>query len=174
VALNGCFCLLRNPADLKFQPWAISAAARPRASLWPIMLCGSIPCVIRIESALTLTMLFPLLLPAQASSPKTITAAEADSHIVKRIEPTVPPLAKLARIGGKVELRIAISPSGDVSTVKAISGHPLLVQSAIEAAKKWKYRPLVEDGKPVAVETDVELDFPGGMGEPERAVRNRF
>jgi TonB family protein len=130
--------------------------------------------MVRIGSALTLTLVLPLLLPAQASSPKTVTAAEADSHIVERIEPTVPPLAKLAKVGGKVRLHIAISPSGDVSSVKAISGHPLLVQSAIETAKKWKYRPFVEGGKPIPVETDVELDFPGGMPEQERAARNRF
>jgi TonB family protein len=129
--------------------------------------------MVRAALALMLTLLLPALLPAQGSSPKTVTAAEADSHIVKRTEPTIPPLAKLAKVGGKVRLHIAISSSGDVSSVKAISGHPLLIQSAIEAAKKWKYRPFVEGGKPVPVETDVELDFPGGMTEPDRAAENR-
>jgi len=37
----------------------------------------------------------------------------------------VPALAKAARIGGKVKLHIVISPSGDVSSVEVISGHPM-------------------------------------------------
>jgi TonB family protein len=130
--------------------------------------------MVRYAQGLMLTLLLPPLLPAQGSSPKTVTAAEADSHIVKRIEPTVPPLAKLAKVGGQVRLHIAISSSGDVSSVRAISGHPLLVESAIEATKKWKYRPFVEGGKPVPVETEVELDFSNGMAEQESTARNRF
>jgi TonB family protein len=124
--------------------------------------------------ALPLMLLFPLLLHAEEISPKTVPSAEAESHIVEKIEPTVPPLAKMAKIGGKVRLRIVISASGDVSSVKAITGHPLLVQAAIEATKKWKYRPFVQGGMRIPVETEVELDFPGGMGEQDSAARNRF
>jgi TonB family protein len=130
--------------------------------------------MVRATPALILILFLPLLYPAQASSPKTVTTAEADSHIVKRVDPTIPPLAKATKIGGEVRLHITISFSGDVSSVKAISGHPFLIQSAIEAAKKWKYRPFVEDGTPIPVETDVELDFPSGMTDQESTARNRF
>jgi TonB family protein len=129
--------------------------------------------MISIASILALTLLLSAP-PAQTPSPKAVTPAEADNHLVERIAPTVPPLAKMARVGGKVDLRIVISPSGVVSEVKVINGHPLLVQSAIEAVRKWKYKPFIEDGKPIAVVTDVELEFPGGMTEPEKAVRKRF
>jgi len=129
--------------------------------------------MVGIESILALTLLLPAF-PAQTTSPKTVTPTEADSHVVERTDPTIPPLAKLAKVGGKVKLHIVISPSGDVSSVKAISGHPLLIQSAIETVRRWKYKPFVEDGQPIAVETDVELDFPGGMSEPEKAARNHY
>ena len=86
----------------------------------------------------------------------------------------VPPLAKAARVGGKVKLHVIISPSGDVSAVTVISGHPMLAPAAIEAVKQWKYKPFAEKGNPSAVATDVELDFPGGMSENESDVRNRF
>jgi TonB family protein len=86
----------------------------------------------------------------------------------------VPPLAKAARVGGKVKLHVIISPSGDVSAVTVISGHPMLAPAAIEAVKQWKYKPFAENGNPSAVATDVELDFPGGMSENESDVRNRF
>lgn len=135
---------------------------------------GSIRPMIRTAPALMLTLLLPAMLAAQGTPTKTVTSAEADSHITNRTEPIIPPLAKLAKVGGKVRLHIVISPSGDVSSVKAISGHPMLIQSAIEAVKKWKYRSFVDEGKPISVETDVEVNFPGGMPEDERAARNRY
>ena len=65
---------------------------------------GSIRRMVHIARALLLILFLPLLLPAQASSPKTVTAAEADSHLVMRIEPAIPPLAKTAKVGGKLRL----------------------------------------------------------------------
>ena len=111
---------------------------------------------------------------AQTESPKTVSTVDANSHIAHRVEPVVPPLAKAARVGGKVKLHVIISPSGDVSAVTVISGHPMLAPAAIEAVKQWKYKPFAEKGNPSAVATDVELDFPGGMSENESDVRNRF
>ncbi len=126
--------------------------------------------MMRIVPAL---LLLPLL-PAQGTSTKTVTAEEADSHIAKRVELALPSLAESMKIGGKVRLHITISPLGDVSSVNAISGHPFLILPAVEAAKRWKYKPYVESGKPVPVETDVELDFPYGLTEKEDAARTQF
>ena len=111
---------------------------------------------------------------AQTEPQKLVSPADADNHIIHRVEPTVPPLATAAEVGGKVKLRILISVSGDVSTVTVINGHPMLAPAAIEAVKQWKYKPFTENGNPSAVATDVELDFPGGMSEKESNVRNKF
>jgi len=107
-------------------------------------------------------------------APAYVSSAEASSHLVQQFEPTIPPLAKAARVGGIVKLQITISASGDVMSTKVLSGHPMLVSSAIEAAKKWKYKPFQKDGKPVEVTTNVELNFPGGMSEKESEVRHKF
>lgn len=112
--------------------------------------------------------------PAQSDAPMNVPSANADSHIIHRIEPAVPPLAKAARIGGKVKLHIVISSSGEVSTVNVVSGHPMLVPAAIEAVKQWKYKPFTENGNPAVVATDIELEFPSGMSEKESDVRNKF
>ncbi len=111
---------------------------------------------------------------AQMESPKPVSTVEANSHIAHRVEPVVPPLAKAARVGGSVKLHVIISPTGDVSTVTVISGHPMLAPAAIEAVKQWKYEPFIENGNPTTVATEVELDFPGGMSERESDVRNKF
>jgi TonB family protein len=111
---------------------------------------------------------------AQTDATINVSPADADSHVVHRIEPAVPPLAKAARIGGKVKLHIVISSSGDVSTVTVVSGHPMLAPAAMEAVKQWKYKPFTENGNPAAVATDVELEFAGGLSEKESDVRNKF
>ena len=80
----------------------------------------------------------------------------------------------MMRIGGKVKLHIVISASGSVSLAQAITGNPILVGAAMEAVKKWTYKPFEKNGRATAVATDVELEFPGGMSEDESAVRNRF
>ena len=122
---------------------------------------------------LVYVLLFASIMRAQVV-PTTVNATEANAHLLQRVEPTIPSLAKTMRIGGTVKLQITISTSGDVVTVKIVSGHPMLASSAIEAAKKWKYKPFEVDKKPVQVTTDVELRFPGGMSEDESAVRNKF
>ncbi len=112
--------------------------------------------------------------PTQAAPQKTVTPAEAESHILQRVAPTIPPLAKAARIGGKVKLHIIVSPTGEVSSVNVVNGHPMLVPAAVEAVRKWRYKPFTDKNVAVAVAADVEMDFPGGMSESESAVRNKF
>lgn len=56
--------------------------------------------------------------------------------------PTYPALAKMARIVGKVKLRLRVeTATGRVTDVSPVSGHPLLASSATEAARKWLFTP---------------------------------
>lgn len=40
-----------------------------------------------------------------------------------------------------------------------LSGHPLLVQAALDAVRQWRYRPTMLDGEPVEVETTITVVF---------------
>jgi len=40
-----------------------------------------------------------------------------------------------------------------------LSGPPLLIQSALDAVKQWRYRPYVLNGEPVEVETTITVMF---------------
>jgi len=57
--------------------------------------------------------------------------------------------------------------AGKVSELQLISGRPLLVPSAAEAAKQWVYQPTVADGLPVQVLTQIEVSF--SIGNPGTA-----
>lgn len=52
-----------------------------------------------------------------------------------------------------------IDPYGNVTSVKVISGPPLLHRAAANALRQWKYEPARLDGQPVAVHLAVTLNF---------------
>ena len=52
-----------------------------------------------------------------------------------------------------------ISKGGANQHLSLISGHPMLVPAAIEAVKQWRYRPYILNGEPVAVETQITVNF---------------
>ena len=58
-----------------------------------------------------------------------------------KVQPSYPPLAKQARIQGTVVLQAVIGKDGSIQHLKAVSGHPMLIQSAIDAVSRWKYKP---------------------------------
>jgi hypothetical protein len=43
--------------------------------------------------------------------------------------------------------------------MEVISGHPLLIQSALDAARKWRYAPTTLNGQPVEVDTTIDVIF---------------
>ena len=73
--------------------------------------------------------------------------------------PIYPPLAKQARIAGVVRLNAVISKEGMIEQLTAISGHPLLIPSALEAVKRWRYKPTLLNGEPVEVITQIDVNF---------------
>ncbi|MGD1155030.1 MAG: energy transducer TonB [Terriglobia bacterium] len=73
--------------------------------------------------------------------------------------PEYPPLAKMARIQGTVRLEAIIGQDGAIEELKALSGHPLLLKSAMEAVSKWRYQPALVKGRPVEVDTEIDLNY---------------
>jgi len=63
------------------------------------------------------------------------------------------------KLQGQVWIKILISETGDVESAEVISGDPILADSALRAAKKWKFKPFIKNGKPIKVSTKVPFDF---------------
>ena len=83
----------------------------------------------------------------------------AEGNIIYRVQPSYPPIARLARVQGTVELRAIISKAGTIENLIAVSGHPMLVKSAIEAVRQWRYRPYLLNNEPIEVETEITVNF---------------
>jgi len=87
--------------------------------------------------------------------------AEGDVIPIVRIEPQYPREALIEGISGWVEIEFTIEPDGSVSDPKIISSNPrrMFDQNAIRAIYKWKFKPRIEDGKPVARRATQRLEF---------------
>jgi TonB family protein len=86
------------------------------------------------------------------------------ANLVHQVDPVYPPLALKARIQGTVRFDAVIAKDGTMVKLQVLSGHPLLVQPALEAVKQWLYKPTLLNGEPVEVITtiDVNMVLPSG------------
>ena len=103
-------------------------------------------------------LLLTTLLRAQ-TSPMIVPPCIQQRRLIYRVSPVYPKLAKQAHIQGTVKLAALIDEDGVVARLKLISGHPLLVKAAFDAAKQWRYLPSTRNGVPVAVTTIIEITF---------------
>lgn len=67
------------------------------------------------------------------------------------------------RLEGQVLVEILVDEKGKVSCARVVSGHPLLVASAIDAAKDWTFRPVKQDGKKVSFYGHLSFHFSTGQ-----------
>lgn len=70
----------------------------------------------------------------------TLGAAAQSGRVLKnRVTPSYPELAKKMNVKGAVKVELVVGPTGAVKTAKAMGGHPLLIDAAVNAAKQFKY-----------------------------------
>lgn len=60
-------------------------------------------------------------------------------EIKVRVMPTYPDIARRMQLNGKVRLEVTIAPDGRVKHVRPLGGHPVLVNSAVDAVKGWRF-----------------------------------
>ena len=103
---------------------------------------------------------------AGSSSPSTansermrVSRSASEGMLIDKVQPVYPPLARAAHVQGLVVLDARISKTGTVESLQLIQGHPLLAPAAIDAVKKWRYKPYMKNGKPISVETEIAVNF---------------
>jgi protein TonB len=95
------------------------------------------------------------------ATPKRVTVSQGvtSGMLIRKVQPAYPPLAKQARIQGSVVLQAVIGKDGSIQNLKAVSGHPMLIPSALDAVRQWRYKPYFLNGEPVEVDTQVTVNF---------------
>ena len=104
--------------------------------------------------------------PVKVEAPKPVTPSRIrvggsviQANLISQPKPTYPPLAKQARIQGTVRFNAVIAKDGTIQQLSVVSGHPLLIPSAQDAVKQWKYRPTMLNNEPVEVQTTIDVNF---------------
>jgi protein TonB len=93
--------------------------------------------------------------PTRLRVPSKVTAAA----IVSQTKPLYPPQARAGNVQGDVVLHAIIDKEGKISEVQVLSGDDLLAQSALEAVRQWRYKPMLVDGEPREVDTTIVVTF---------------
>jgi periplasmic protein TonB len=79
--------------------------------------------------------------------------------LVNKVTPQYPPIAKTAHVSGTVVLHAIIAKDGSIQELQYISGPPLLMKSAMDAVREWRYKPTMLNGDPVEVDTTISVVF---------------
>jgi TonB family protein len=109
---------------------------------------------------------------APAEPPPPARSADSTALEALKIEKAqYPEAAREKQLQGQVWVKIYISETGDVENVEVISGDPILADAAVRAAKKWKFKPFIKNGKPVKVNTKFPFDFAFAENVHEERVR---
>jgi TonB family protein len=90
---------------------------------------------------------------------QTVSGGVLNGKATSKPQPPYPALARAARAAGTVTVQVTVDESGSVVSAAAVSGHPLLQQAAVEAAKQAKFAPTLLSGKPVWVSGVLTYNF---------------
>jgi len=94
------------------------------------------------------------LLAGSMAMAQQSTTEEGKRKVKTKVTPQFSELARKMNLSGKVRIEVVIAPDGHVKSSKPIGGHPVLVQSCLDAIKDWKFEAAPEESTQV-----VEFDF---------------
>jgi bla regulator protein BlaR1 len=183
--LKVCGFYLRSPltlvagvggSDLAARIERIVKGSRPR----PV----SVPARLLLTSVLALTIGAPLVVGAVSSQRGPVLADSANASaveqdkdkptvhragegvklpkVVHEVKPDYTREAMEAGIQGRMSLKAVVLESGlvgDVDVVDSLDTVYGLDEQAVKAIRQWQFEPGTKDGKPVAVEVEVEFTF---------------
>lgn len=88
-----------------------------------------------------------------------IAGGVLNGKAISKPQPPFPPIAAAARAQGTVVLQITVDEEGRVISARALSGHPLLQQAAVQAARQARFTPTLLAGVPVKVVGTITYNF---------------
>jgi TonB family protein len=90
---------------------------------------------------------------------KYVPANVMEAHLLSAPRPQYPHHARAGRTEGSVALQTTISKTGSIESLHVIKGPQALRGAAIDAVRRWRYRPYAVDGRPTKVVTTVYVHF---------------
>jgi protein TonB len=144
------------PAEVATPAWLAADAARDASGN------STEPPVLQVEEAVA----EPRLVPSAAADGvgAAVQGGTTQPERLARfyVKPAFPPAAKMARLSGVVHLRVVVGEDGRVGEAEVVDcSRPGagFEESALEAVKRWRYRPATFAGRPVSTSITVRVDF---------------
>lgn len=100
--------------------------------------------------------------PAAAGPPAGGEPVEVGSLVgraTQTVAPTYPQTARAARVSGRVTVFLLVDERGGVEAIRRTEGPELLRRAAEDAARRWKFRPAVFNGRPARVTGSIQFNF---------------
>jgi TonB family protein len=80
--------------------------------------------------------------------------------VVFKVDPEYPEEARKAKVSGTVALSVIVGQDGKARSIHVVKSLGVgLDEKAIEAVKKWKFKPGMKGGQPVNVRATIEVNF---------------
>ncbi|MCO6510894.1 MAG: TonB family protein [Aridibacter famidurans] len=93
------------------------------------------------------------------SAPKRIAKGVLNELAIDLPAPEYPAAARAVGASGVVNVAVVISKDGDLISANAVSGHPLLRSAAVDAARRARFNPTLDEGVPVEVSGTIVYNF---------------
>ena len=97
--------------------------------------------------------------PPLPREPENVSESVLQGGAITRVNPVYPPNARKMNATGTVEVEVTISEEGLVVDARAINGHLALRSAAVEAARKWVFKPAIFSGAPVKIKSVLTFIF---------------
>jgi protein TonB len=99
--------------------------------------------------------------PKVAAPQQTLKVSQGVTQglLTKRVQPVYPPQAMQMHIQGAVQMLATISKEGKITSVKVLSGDPILSRAATDAVIQWRYKPYFLNNEPVEIQTQIVVNF---------------
>lgn len=104
----------------------------------------------------------PAVKPVAPPTPDQVvrlTSVLTQGRALRKAHPPYPTIARQVRAQGLVQVQISISETGEVTDAILLSGHPLLRDAALQAAKQWRFKPTELNGRPVRAIGVITFNF---------------
>lgn len=127
----------------------------PSVTGLPANTAGDLPALGSIDSH----TVGPPPMPDPAAQTASQVKGMEPGKLIHSVNPVYPPAARQYGVQGAVKIHALIAADGTVKSLKPISGPTMLIPSAMNAVRQWRYEPTLLHGKPVESDREITIVF---------------
>jgi TonB family protein len=97
--------------------------------------------------------------PVTNAAELTRMPSDLPERVQQAEQASYPSLAKQMKVQGSVILQAYVGADGGIKDLHVVSGNPILVSAAVEAARQWRFSPYLQNGQPVETQAKIQVNF---------------